>query len=384
VAAPEQYAGYYSELNGLDVRAYTTLNLLIRGAKDGEQLHIGLRDQQGYEPRRSVGDFLPGGIGTEWQWVQIPLSAFGAQLDRSALQSLSLAFYNSYGSSSGRIYVAEMWFTTMATALVIDSFDDLDLQQNGQGLGYWISAPQSSLVAQPVAGDATKSGGGALQLAYTVGNNGYAVWHSELGGMAAPEAATLSLWVRGATPTVPVSLYLTDAQVRVRVALADYLSPSEQWQLVEIPLQAFTAQGLDRTALTGFEIAFEFGSGSGTLWIDNIRLGVAGAPQVDRRVLYLHEEDQHALALHLPTGGRWSVTSDAAWLSATGSGAGAATLLIKSAPWGLAVGEYHGTITVASTDTHSEAEQRETISVQLRVLEARSAANQLFLPVVNR
>jgi hypothetical protein len=380
VTESEQYAGYYTELQALDARQYTTLDLLVRGAQGGEQLHVGLRDGNGYEPRRSVGDFLPGGITSEWQWVQIPLSAFGATLDRSALQSLSVSFYHNYQPTSGRVEIAELRFTTLTTAQVIDSFDDRDLQQNSQGLGYWSSAPGGSLNATAVVGDAQQGNGGALQLDYTVNSGGYALWHSELGGMAVADNAILSLWVRGDTPAVPVSLYLTDGSTRGRAALADYLTPNQQWQLVQIPLTVFTAQGINRAALTGFEVAFEFGAGSGTLWIDNVRLGAAGTPQLHRRVLHLHEVDQQALALHLPTGGRWTVTSDAAWLKAN-SGAGAATLVVQSLPWGLAVGDYSGTLRITSTDAPAASE---TITVHLRVLEPRSAANQLFLPLVSR
>ncbi len=384
VAQSDQYAGYYSELNQLDARAYTTLDLLIRGTVSGEQLHIGLRDQQGYEPRLSVGDFLPGGLSTEWQWVQIPLASFGVQLDRSALQSLSLTFYNSYGPASGRLTIAEIGFTSMATPLVIDSFDDLDMQQNGQGLGYWISAPQSSLTAQPVAGDATKRGGAALQLDYTVATDGYALWHSELGGVSAPEGAMLTFWVRGETQPVPVSLYLTDHNGRARVALADYITLSQQWQLVEIPLAAFTTQGVDRTQLTGFEVAFEFGVGSGTIWIDNLRLGAAGAPEVNHPVLFLHEEDQQPLALHLSAGGQWTITSDVAWLTAVPRGAGADTLFVESKPRGMAIGTYTGTLTVTSIDSSTGTSRSAQITVNLTVTQVRSAVTQIFLPVVSR
>ncbi|MEZ4615118.1 MAG: carbohydrate binding domain-containing protein [Caldilineaceae bacterium] len=219
VAAQGQYAGYYTELQTLDARPYTTIDLLVRGAIGGEQLHLGLRDKNGYEPRLSIGDFLPGGLQTEWRWVQIPLASFGNVLDRAALESMSLTFYNGYVPTSGRIYVGEIRFTALSTPIVIDSFDDRDMQKNGQGLGYWTSAPNSTLSAVPVSGDATTEGGAALQLDYTVGASGYALWHSELGELSVADSASLSLWVRGAQQSVPASLYLTDATSRVRVSL---------------------------------------------------------------------------------------------------------------------------------------------------------------------
>ncbi|MCB0110015.1 MAG: hypothetical protein KDE53_29035 [Caldilineaceae bacterium] len=379
----DQYAGYYTELKGLHAETYTTIDLLIRGAAGGEQFHVGLRDGNGYEPRLSVGDFLPGGVTSTWQWIQIPLASFGKQLDRTDLHSLSLTFYNTDVPTTGRLYVAEIRLTTLPTAQVIDSFDDGDLEKNGQGLGYWTSAPNGTLAAKVIDGDATHSGGHALQLDFTVGNDGYALWHSELGEMHAPADSLLTLWVRGAAPTVPVSLYLSDGTQRARVALADYVTPTMQWQLVAIPLSAFTGQGLNPNTITGFEIAFEFGTGSGTLWFDNIRLGEPTVPQVNRRVIHLHEIDALPLALHSGDGSRWTVTSDVDWLLFTVSGAGADTLVVQSAPWGLAPGAYNGTVTVRRSGPSGTA-ATEQIAVHLTITEAHDAPNQIFLPVVVR
>ncbi|MEZ4615119.1 MAG: hypothetical protein R2867_06325 [Caldilineaceae bacterium] len=155
------------------------------------------------------------------------------------------------------------------------------------------------------------------------------------------------------------------------------------WQHVEIPLSAFSAQGLDRTRLTGFEVAFEFGTGSGTLWIDNVLLGTAGASQVNRRTLHLQDVDNQVVALHLSDGGIWSAQSDAVWLSATGAESGPGTLLLQTLPWGLPVGTYTGTVVIA-TDRIDNTTQLERITVYLTVVEPQQAENQIFLPVVSR
>ena len=380
----DQYAGYYTELQNLNATAYTTLDLMVRGDFGGEQLHIGLRDQHGYEPRLSVGDFLSGGLQQDWQWIQIPLASFGSQLDLAALQSLSLTFYNSYVPMNGRIYVSEIRLTTLVAPSVIDSFDDRDMQKNSQGLGYWISAPNSTLTATPISGDAIAGRGAALQLDYSVGANGYALWHSELDKLNVSADAILSLWVRGESEAVPASFYLTDGNSRARVALIDYVTLTEQWQLVEIPLTAFTNQGLDHTKLTGFEVAFEFGVGSGTLVIDNIQMGRVGTPQVNRRTLHLLDSDNKPLALHFPTGGRWSTSSDVPWLHSVGAEAGSGTLIVQSWPWGLPVGEYTGTLTVESSAAGDSPQSREQISVTLTVTQPQIATSQIFLPVVSR
>lgn len=73
VAEAEQFAGYFTQLPQSDLRGYTTLNLLVRGEQGGEQFMVGMRDRDGFEPRLSIGDLLPGGMTNAWQWVQIPL-----------------------------------------------------------------------------------------------------------------------------------------------------------------------------------------------------------------------------------------------------------------------------------------------------------------------
>ena len=382
VAATGQFAGYYTGLPNLDATAYTTLDLLVRGETGGEQLLVSLRDGNNYEPRLSVGDFLPGGVTTTWRWVQMPLSAFGPQLARNSLTSLSLTFDNNYAPTSGRIYVRELRLTALPAAVVIDNFDDQNLQMNGQGLGYWSSAPGGALVATTVAGDANHAQGAALQLDYTVNSNGYAIWHSDLRPLALsgdPASQLLTLWVKGAAQAVPVNLYLTDGTVRAHVPLSDHVTLNDQWQLVQIELSAFTAQGLNLAALSGFEVVFELGSGTGRLWIDQIHLGAAGMPQADLRMLQLQDNDEQIVALHAASGAAWQVSSDVPWLTTGGTGAGSDTLTVKSEPSTLAVGSYTGHLSIRSGTAPAEV-----ITVVLNVTQAGTAPHRLFLPVVTR
>jgi hypothetical protein len=186
--------------------------------------------------------------------------------------------------------------------------------------------------------------------------------------------------VRGDEQAVPVSIYLTDATTRAQVALAEYVTLNGQWQLVEIPLTAFTAKGVDQTKLTGFEVAFEYATGSGILWIDNIRLGTTSAPQADRRSLHFQDVDNHPLALHLPNGKRWQVSSDAPWLTTSiVTGAGPDTLSVQTFPWNMEKGTYTGKLMIQTED-----DQQESITVTLTVVNPSNAASQIFLPFVRR
>ena len=379
VAGDGQFAGYFTQLPQSDLRGYTTLNLLVRGAAGGEQFLVGLRDAQGYEPRVSVGDLLPGGVTTAWQWVQIPLASFNAKLDRSAITTLSFSFFQNYAPTSGRLYIREIRLTGMATPTVIDSFDDGNLESNGQGNSYWTTAPNSQLTPTIVPGDATKYSGGALQLDYNLGAGGYAIWHSNLNNVSLPADAMLTAWVKGGVQSVPPRFYLTDGANRAGVAVADYVTLRDGWQLVQIPVSAFASQGVNLANLTGFEVVFEYSTGSGVFWVDNLRLGGQGAPQADLRRLYLRNSDSEPLALHLPNGGNWQISSDAPWLATTRTGAGPESLTIQSLNWDLAPGAYTGVLHIRNA-----AGQQENVTVVLTITEPGAPATRLYLPMIAR
>lgn len=374
-----QYAGYYTKLPQMDVSAYTTLNLLVRGEQGGEQLHIGLRDAHNYEPRLSVGDLLPGGLTTEWQWVQVPLASFNPAFDRTAVASLSLTFYHDYAPTSGRVYLQEMRFTGLATPVVIDHFDDSQFEQNGQGSGYWTMAPNSTLIPNILVGDATKNSGAALRLDYTIGANGYGLWRSNLNNANVPADSILTAWVKGGNQGVSPRFYLADDAMRAGVALADYVTLSDRWQLVQVPLNAFTTQGLNPANLTGFEVVFEFGTGSGVFWLDNVQVGGQGAPQADLRMIHLRNTDRQPLALHLPNGSDWSANSTTPWLFTQRNGAGPDTLALQSMNWNLAPGVHTGNLSIQSSNG-----QTEQVTVVLTITEPGAPATQLYLPMVAR
>ncbi|MFN8494569.1 MAG: carbohydrate binding domain-containing protein [Caldilineaceae bacterium] len=379
VSQAKQIAGYFTALANLDARAYTTLDLLVRGENGGESFLVGLSDTKGAEPRLSVGDLLPGGITKNWQWVQIPLASFPTSLERSALANLSLTFFNNYAPTSGRVYIKEIRFSSLATPLVIDSFDDANLQMNGQGLGYWTTAPNSTLQVTTTVGDATSSTGAALRLDYNVNTNGYTIWHSNLGKVSTTADAFLQLWVKGANQAIGPTLYLTSGNVRAVVALADYVKLTNNWQLAEIPISAFAKQGLDLNQLDGFEVIFEHGKGSGTFWIDNVRIGSRSAPQAGQRVLYMTDQDAAQIALHLADGSRWQARADVDWLIPTYTGNGPSTLTISTLAWNRAPGDYVGNIVVTSANG-----QTETVTVHQTVTQATVPPVHLYLPTVNR
>jgi len=380
VGEGEQFAGYFSSLGTLDISPYTTLDLRVRGAVGGEQLLVGLRDGSSSEPKVSVGALLSGGLNSEWRWVQIPLTAFAQSLNRADVRSLSLSFANGRGTATGTVFVGEIRFTAHPTPLVIGLFDDGNAAINSQGGASWTSAPGGTLLAQtettgPVATGLAPSGY-ALRLDYTVNSGGYALWHTDLNGTAA--SGSLSLWMRAADGLSP-NLYLSDGTNRGRVALADYATTGEQWQFVSIPLSAF--QGVNTGHLTGFEVSLEFGSGSGTFWMDGIAIGAAGALEAGQRVLHVQDFDSNILALHSSSGQQWQASSDSLWLGVNGVGYGPANPKVWSVPWGMQSGDYTGHITLSDGAGGMETE---TVTVQMHVTQSMPAALKMYLPFVGR
>lgn len=379
VSAEKQLAGYFTYLPSLNLTTYTTLDLLMRGDQGGEQVRIGLRNSQNVELFISVGDLLPGGLTTGWQWVQIPLSSFAPLMDLTDIESMSFFFTNSDGAPQGRLYVQEMRFTTLAAPLVIDNFDDRNMDANGQMMAYWSTAPNSTLTATTVDGDALKATGKALRLDYSLAAGGYTIWNTTLNRPKMAADGLLTLWVKGAPQAVQPNIYLASDTMRAKVALATYVTLTNNWQLVKIPLSAFATQGIDLNALTGIQVVFEHSQGSGTLWLDNIQLGAPGAPQADPRMVYLHNTDLQQLALHLPSGGQWWATSDVPWLVLPHTGAGSTTLAMNAVTWDLTPGVYTGHVTVRTADGQSE-----TVTTQLTVIETAVPAQKIFLPLTTR
>ncbi|MEZ4729864.1 MAG: hypothetical protein R3E79_22260 [Caldilineaceae bacterium] len=342
-------------------------------------MRVGLRNSQAIELSISVGDLLPGGITTAWQWVQLPLSSFAPLMDLTNLASMSLSFTNSDGVTQGRVYVGEIRFTTLAAPLVIDNFDDTRLSTNGQMMPYWSTAPNSTLHATLATGDASQATGQALRLDYTIGANGYAIWSSRLKQPKVTADGLLTFWVKGEPQAVPPNIYLAGDSGRAKVALATYGALTNRWQLVTIPLSAFAAQGLDLATLTGIQVVFEHSQGSGTLWLDNLQIGTPGAPQAGQRTIYLRDTEEQQIALHLSNGGVWQAQGDAPWLLFPRTGAGSTTLAVSAIPWGLTPGAHTGTLTIATPDG-----QTETVTAHLTVTETVAPTSQIFLPLAVR
>lgn len=103
----------------LDATAYRFLSFWIKGQKGGEDFDIELTDEatlnnEDARPRRPLRAYLPQGVTTEWQEVQIPLAEFRG-LKRSRLVRITL---NITTPGDTRFYLDDMSFKREAAEAV--------------------------------------------------------------------------------------------------------------------------------------------------------------------------------------------------------------------------------------------------------------------------
>jgi hypothetical protein len=110
------WSGYYSMLNQVDgewfdLSEFDKVSFMVKGAKGGENFEIGMADKNWVIIGDSlkggtIGDYLPGGVTTEWQEVVIPLSNFGL-LDLTEMGSFVINFITKH---RGTIWIDDLKF----------------------------------------------------------------------------------------------------------------------------------------------------------------------------------------------------------------------------------------------------------------------------------
>ncbi len=123
------WCGYYSLLNVVDgpfydLSPFVSVSFRVRGAKGGESFEIGMAD----ENWMIIGDslkagpvekYLPGGVTTEWQRVEIPLRDFGA-LNLTRMGSI---VFNCYRKGDGEVFIDQLTFHLSKDAVVAQPTD---------------------------------------------------------------------------------------------------------------------------------------------------------------------------------------------------------------------------------------------------------------------
>ncbi len=105
------WCGWYTLLGGIDVQEYSALSFWVKGNEGGESFNIGFQDQIMVDRSidaqyiGNVNTFLPSGVTTHWQEVQVPYHALENKVNLRELGSVVFLFREP-GSST--IYIDDM------------------------------------------------------------------------------------------------------------------------------------------------------------------------------------------------------------------------------------------------------------------------------------
>lgn len=288
VAQPGSWGGYVTALRGLDLRHHQALAFRVRRSVAEGDLLVGLKDRSGCESKVRLSDHLPpqrdaGAEADAWQRVVIPLAAFDAIRDWGGVENLSLSF-TPKTHAQGTVWVDDLLFEQHLEALAVDDFERAD-RRNAIGLAHATQAEGGATIENATV---RNSPNGVHRITYggTIGgmaglNNGpaggvakgWARWATQLGGVDCTRCGELSFRARGGEGGEDMTIYLDDGNFRWGVQLAKLAQVGTDWQTVTVPLKAFADYGVDLTHLAELQVVFEGHRMSGTVYLDDIRLG---------------------------------------------------------------------------------------------------------------
>jgi len=252
----------------------------IKAAGDLEHLWAGFGPFAAEKkiPLRGLVRSLP---DTHHALITIPLVAFGpGRLTDDDRLVFSLAVQPGSGSARGVINVENIDFVQSPSRLFVDGFEGDDPAINALGLatGTFSSGAAAVAVRRARGGDASIKSPTCSLLSYggSIGTNlgvdgfSYAGWYTEVGGGDFREASEIAFDVRGVEGGESFHVYLSDGNVRRRVAVPGERIRRELWTRCRIPLVQFGEQGVDLGHIERVEIVFEWEPTSGAIYIDNL------------------------------------------------------------------------------------------------------------------
>ncbi len=197
--------------------------------------------------------------------------AYGVELKQSGKNVIS-AQTSLNGQVLATDQIEAFYVNSSPFELVIDDFEDAALRSNS--LGFWTSDEQTCAVNKDISG--------AHNITWD-GTGDY--WHTDLfdpqirpKGFDAGSYDVLSFLVKGTAGTFDFTIEIQDVphgqNFNKRVLLSDFVSLTDQWQKVTIPLSLFTSQGVWKSQMRSIVFRFDQ-QPSGTINIDNIKLSSA-------------------------------------------------------------------------------------------------------------
>ena len=106
------FAGYWSNLQHLNLEQFNYLTFQLRGLAGGEKFKIGLRGKADdtYETKVLIDDAVKEGTTKEWKKVVMPLKWFKSVQDWKDVSVVSINFEQAFGSDRGAILIDDIAF----------------------------------------------------------------------------------------------------------------------------------------------------------------------------------------------------------------------------------------------------------------------------------
>ena len=276
VSRAGEFAGIYKPLDGLDASRYRTLSFWVQGAQGGEAILVGLKHANGQEHKIPVSRYLESGITQDWQRVAIPLAAFTRRTDAAALENLSFTVEERLGSGSGTVMIDRLAFEDDSVPLRVgDCAGGPDVRAWSEDpLLFKTSIAQIDVLRDPFGCLVHYDG-----IVSSRDQESWAGWGVQLGGLDATGYETLVLRMKRVHGVEQPNIYLDDGTTRAYVDLEAYTAPSTEWQRVEIPLKAFTAQGLNLRHLQSLTFVLEWERMAGALYLGEMVFEPTASPR---------------------------------------------------------------------------------------------------------
>jgi len=268
-AGPGSYSGYYSWTR-FDLTPYRTLVASVRSEQCGRFGAISARTIPVSTEKIPVSDYLLDGVTDQWQKVRIPLAASSVVTDWARGDSYVIAFEAWRGVPRGTTWWDDVGFETTCAPLWVDNFNDED-HINALGGSWGIYSPEAQITATTFITQAYGDAGAGLVVSYTVPDDKYATWGTELRDVNLSDYESLVFHAKGARGGEKPNVYLVGCDDKRRfVRIQDYVNISTQWQTAVIELSDFG--DLDLTCVHALEVVIEPTDGrvEGTFFLDNI------------------------------------------------------------------------------------------------------------------
>lgn len=275
-----------------DLSDFVTMSFMIKGEKGGESFELGINDTISNKREDaviigSISRFLPQGVTTSWQRVDIPLSDFYGT-DLSNIFSIIFLF-NEEGKGTFWIDDIRMHKKFWVGAeeeiykkgfLLLDDFDHSDLNLLGRKTNTYKKLP-SVCKFERVTDVHLGNAGRSLKLIYNKEPRGWCGYYTLLNQIDGEyydltKYKSLSFWVRGEKGGETFEIGMADKNwLNIGDSLKaghieKYLpgGVTTQWQQVIVPLEEFGA--LDLSQMGSFVINFNKKQ-KGVIYIDDIK-----------------------------------------------------------------------------------------------------------------